>query len=138
LATLYLSAIAVQVLSGRVLSHWNASLVDVATARNATRNWAKNALTAAQVSLRQLEEHLSAQLVAWERYVESVGRRVERAVVPMLVAAKELWEVVAERMRYVQRAVTGTLTSLLVKSMNLSDFFQITFFKKNIFLILFS
>ncbi|XP_034246782.1 uncharacterized protein LOC117648382 [Thrips palmi] len=81
----------IKALGKNAMVHWNATMTDLAELRNATHRWTREVLKSAHDSLAQLESSVAAQLDRWDAFVEDAKRRIERAVVPGLLTAQEMF-----------------------------------------------
>lgn len=87
--------------------HWNATLTDLAELRNATHRWTREVLREAHDALARLEGSVARQMAAWDAFVEDARRRVERAVVPTLLTAQDVFAYVNYHVERIQEYITG-------------------------------
>lgn len=87
--------------------HWNATMTDLAELRNATHRWTREVLKSAHGALTLLETSVATQLDRWDAFVEDARRRVERAVVPALLTAQEMFAFLNYHVTRIQESVSG-------------------------------
>ncbi|XP_052130121.1 uncharacterized protein LOC113204745 [Frankliniella occidentalis] len=111
----------IKALGQNAMVHWNATLTDIAAVRNATHRWTREVLRSAHDTLASLEDAVADQMAAWDAFVEDVRRRVERAVVPALLTAQDVFLYVNYHVTQIQEHISAFVEAVKTHLLSMDE-----------------
>ncbi|KAK3927268.1 Apolipophorin, partial [Frankliniella fusca] len=108
-------------LGQNAMVHWNATLTDLAALRNATHLWTRKVLRSAHDTLARLEDSVTDQMAAWDAFVEDVRRRVERAVVPALLTAQDVFLYINYHVTQIQEHISAFVEAVKTHLLSMDE-----------------
>ncbi|KAJ1524178.1 hypothetical protein ONE63_010704 [Megalurothrips usitatus] len=120
----------IKALGHNAMLHWNATMTDLAEFRNATHRWTRDVLRSAHDTLANLEDSVARQAAAWDSFLEDVKRRVERAVVPALLTAQDMFFYVNYHVTQIQEYITAFVESVRTHLLSMEEVREVLYLYK--------